>query len=105
MSTHNYEGHEGHEHHLHTPPHDNTHPHAGPETRRRHNEDASPMRVTADPYPFIYSKDLLDRRRYSLFGGAPTGRVSRGAAIFSIAIIVAVLGMGLATILLDLFGK
>lgn len=64
------------------------------------------MRVTSRPYPFIYSKDAFDRRRYSLFGGgAPTGRVSRGMAIFSVVIIVAVLGVGLATILIGAFGK
>jgi hypothetical protein len=96
-----------HEHPHHTPPHDipSHTAHTPPRHNHQRSEHTPPTRVTSDPYPFIYSKDVFDRRRYSPFGGAPTGRVSRGMAIFSVVIIVAVLGVGLATILIGAFGK
>lgn len=103
------------QHHQSSPPPDHHHhadhgargsahyaAHAG---ERHHQEATPPLRVTTDPYPFIYSKDPLDRRRYTLFGRAPTGRTSRGETIFAVVVIVAVLGIGVLTIAMALFGK
>ena len=72
----------------------------------RHDAGAPPLPEAGERYPFVYSKDPLDARRYSLFGGgAPSGRVSRGMAIFSTLVIVAVLGIGLLTLLLGVLGR
>lgn len=103
--------------HHHVPPPSDLHPHphteqsshqhhhpAGHTGERHQRGQGHQFHTTADPYPFVYSKDPFDARRYSLFGRATIGRTSRGETIFAVVIIVAVLGVGLITMLLLLAG-
>lgn len=45
------------------------------------------------PFPFIYSRDVWDVRRFNPLGGSPSAHMpSRWAMRFAVAVIVAVLG-------------
>lgn len=56
-----------------------------------------PMRT---PYPFIYSRDVWDVRRFNPLGSGPrVAGPSRWAVRFAVALIVVVLGGGLIVLL------
>jgi hypothetical protein len=85
-------------------PHDQ-HPHAHPHAQAQHG-DEQPLR--ADPYPFVYSKDPWDRRRFDLPGtAAPSSgkRLPNAVVWFSWAIVVLLIGGGLLSLVLRAVGR
>ena len=87
-------------------PHPESHPHdQHPHAHAKHG-DEQPLR--ADPYPFVYSKDAWDRRRFGLPGAAApsSGRRLPDAAVwFSWAIVVLLIGGGLLSLVLRAVGR
>ena len=55
---------------------------------------------TRTPYPFIYSRDVWDVRRFNPLGRGPSvAGPSRWAVRFAVALIIVVLGSGLVFLL------
>src|SRR5207248_10098273 len=84
-------------------PHPASHPHDQHPQGHEHAKHGDERPVQGDPYPFIYSKDPWDRRRFGPPGAAApsSGRRLPNAAVwFSWVIIVLVLGGGLLSVVL-----
>lgn len=87
-------------------PHPERHPHdQHPRAHARHG-DEQPLR--SDPYPFVYSKDPWDQRRFGVPGmAAPSSgkRLPNMAVWFSWAILVLLIGGGLLSLVLRAVGR
>ena len=98
--------HPDHHSDAHSHPGGQPHPGQHDHTAAHHHSPTEP--APSDPYPFVYSKDPFDSRRFAAPGapyGPASNRVSRAASIFSIVLICAVLGLGLLALVLALIGK
>ena len=86
------------------PEHQHNHPHHHSAVERARNESAS-----SEPYPFIYSKDPMDERRYLRPGQAYGPAYARGPSSWVLwilgIIVAAVIGAGLISIIVQAIAK
>jgi hypothetical protein len=119
-----HQHHHDHDHHdhehapPHAPPHAPTHQHHSEPTPDRRHEHAPPPSDhrhvhlsdaprSADPYPFIYSKDACDQRRFMLPGqgyGPARNALSRGAMLMTWTIFAGVGALIIFAIIMELAG-
>ena len=57
--------------------------------------------IQRTPYPFVYSRDAWDIRRFNPLGQNPSGGVSRWGVRFAVALIVIVLGGSLLLLIMQ----
>lgn len=70
---------------------------------RRNAEGRRRRRVQRSPYPFVYSRDAWDIRRFNPLGQAPGGNgLSRWGVRFAVALLVVVLGGSLLLLILQM---
>lgn len=81
------------------PQHQHNHPHHHSAEVRASHED-----IPAEPYPYIYSKDRLDERRFLSPGEPPGFAYSRGPSswvLWVLGIVLAlIIGAGLISLIL-----
>lgn len=86
------------------PEHQHNHPHHHNSIERAGNEGAP-----SEPYPFIYSKDPMDERRYLRPGQAYGPAYARGPSSWVLwilgIIVAAVIGAGLISIIVQAIAK
>ena len=66
-----------------------------------------PLRDTTDPYPYVFSSDVFDRRRFGVPGRpySPAGnRLPRAATWFAIGVIALFVALGLLTLIQGVVG-
>ena len=66
-----------------------------------------PLRDTTDPYPYVFSSDVFDRRRFGVPGrpyGPAGNRLPRAATWFAIVVIALVVALGLLTLIQGVIG-
>ncbi|HEV2460510.1 MAG TPA: hypothetical protein VGS80_19320 [Ktedonobacterales bacterium] len=90
-------------------------------TKHHHNEQHSsdsavgghthrqlgPLRDTTDPYPYVFSSDVFDRRRFGVPGrpyGPAGNRLPRAATRFAIVVIALFVALSLLTLIQSLIG-
>lgn len=80
------------------PEHQHNHPHHHSALERAGHED-----VPAEPYPYIYSKDAMDERRFLQPGGRPGYAYARGPSSWVLwilgGILALIIGAGLISVI------